>query len=171
MPLRSQIGIAYHVHELDVLPYEGLPLDEAFDVRIESSDGKLATAEKMHRRLLEAHFGFHACKVVRNRHAAILRRLPDWPPLAPSRAATSFEVKPGRVTATGAPLDMLLSFLRRVAALPVVDETGLLARYDFVLEWDTSSEPYALVQAFGDLGLELIFERRDVELLLVEPVQ
>lgn len=167
-PLETQIAIAYDVHPLDVIYRAPLPRKQLFDAHVRAADGSLETAEHALRELLAESFDFRARTITRKTHVAVLRRLPDWPPLTPSTAATSLQQRPGRIAATGAPIDALIAFLRPIAAQPIVDETELNRRYDFVLEWDTQSEPYALVQAFGDLGLELVFEKREVPFLLIE---
>ena len=77
------------------------------------------------------------------------------------------EQQRGRFVGRGVPISKLIGFVRSVAGQPVVDETSMSDRYDLVLEWDTSSEPYALVQAFEDIGLEMVFEKREVPFLVV----
>ena len=167
-PLATQIAIAHGFHPLDVIDREvELPRDALLDVFVRPPDGELQTAERLLREHLAARYGYQPTTVVRNTHAAVLRPLAGWPPLEPSNSPASVERRHGRFAGKGVPISSLISFVRSIAGQPVVDETGLTDRYDLVLEWDTTSEPLALVQAFADIGLEMVFERRDVSFLVL----
>ena len=61
----------------------------------------------------------------------------------------------------------LIELLGKGSKLPVVDETNLPERYDYLLEWDTGKGAYAFIQALGDIGLKLSPGTRPVESLVV----
>ena len=63
----------------------------------------------------------------------------------------------------------LVMFLRWRTPRPILDETGLAARYDFVLEWDPAGGARAMLLALHDLGLELVRDRGEFPLLVVRP--
>lgn len=170
-PLESQIALAYGFHPLDLVFRMSLPRKTLLDVRARPADRRHDSALHLIRNLLARHFGFEANPILRNTHVAVLRPIASWPALEPSTAATSVQQRRGRFAGTGVPISTLVAFVRSVARQPIVDETGLGDRYDLVLEWDASSEPYALVQAFEDIGLEMIFEKREVPFLVVRSAQ
>lgn len=51
---------------------------------------------------------------------------------------------------------------------PVLDEAGLSEKYDFVLAFPRSSAN--LMESIQGLGLELIPERRSVDMLVADPL-
>jgi uncharacterized protein (TIGR03435 family) len=98
----------------------------------------------------------------------ILRRVEE---ISPLRESTSKERKisrrKGRFSATRASMADLVKFTRSIAPEPVVDETGLDGVYDWIMEWDPSGSGNAWLQAFQDLGLELVKGERSVEQLVI----
>jgi uncharacterized protein (TIGR03435 family) len=56
----------------------------------------------------------------------------------------------GRLEGFAAPMEMLGQTLSNVTARPVIDKTGLTAKYDFVLEWTPEAGADARAQGFGN---------------------
>lgn len=63
-------------------------------------------------------------------------------PAATDGAGRKMMMSPGRITAADADMKMLTSLLSNQLGRPVVDETGLEGKYDFVVEW-TPDRPMA----------------------------
>ncbi|MBW2274368.1 MAG: TIGR03435 family protein [Deltaproteobacteria bacterium] len=169
-PLGALIGYAYSVPAAEVADAMSLDLQRRYDAVIHPADRSVETARGMLGEHLEARFGFEAALGSREVEAMILRQMPQFSPLPPSTATTSsFRAEAGELRAVGVPMSRLVEFLRQSSRLPVIDESGLEARYDFVIQWDTRSGAYAFLQAVNDLGLEVIREPRSVRLLEIRP--
>ena len=87
-----------------------------------------------------------------------------------------FGVSPSQFIFTNQPVSLLRDYLEVWAyRKPVIDQTGLTGRYDFVLDWP---KPMGYVGEKGqvilkenlinELGLELVPSREPVEMLIVE---
>lgn len=69
---------------------------------------------------------------------------------------------------TGEQFDYFVDTLARRLKRPVVNETGLSARFDISLKWDDDS-PDAIIKAVeSSLGLELLPAKREIEFLVIE---
>ena len=90
-----------------------------------------------------------------------------------------FGVSPSQLIFTNQPISLLRDYLEVWAyRKPVLDQTSLTGRYDFVLDWP---KPQAYVAEKGqavlkenllnELGLELVPSREPVEMLIVEKVR
>jgi uncharacterized protein (TIGR03435 family) len=101
-----------------------------------------------------------------------LRQKLNLPPNSPGKITTnSYSQFNNRVS-------LLAHYLNLASLLdmPVIDETGLTNKYDFILEWDaTGSDRFnkeAIKQTiFDQLGLELIPTNTPIETLVVEKVK
>ena len=80
----------------------------------------------------------------------------------------SVERSEGRLVARAMPIAELAVFLRWHSPRPILDETGLDGRYDFVVEWDPKGGPRELFLALGDLGLQIVRGRDDYPFLFVK---
>ena len=58
--------------------------------------------------------------------------------------------------------------LGRLAAKPIVNETGLEGRHDFDLKWDIKGGQEALLSALSELGFTLEKRKANVNRLVVE---
>ena len=162
------IRIAYGVHPRDIV-YEA-PLDRQalYDVIARPHDRDRETAIRLLREQLETTFAFEASAESRLIAVRILRRLAGGTPLQQSTAEIREVVgSRGRFAGTRASMSDLARFTRSLTPEPVVDETGLRGSYDLVMEWDPSAGNHALLQAFADLGLELVDGERSVEQLII----
>jgi uncharacterized protein (TIGR03435 family) len=167
------IADAWDIHPAAIELGEGIDGTRLFDSSARGSGGTRESARAALRFHLREEFGFEAASETRVGRVRILRPLSGrgWQ-LEPSRsAAHELETRRGRFRATRAPISELVRYLEGLSALPVVDETGLAAEYDMVLEWDTSAGSYALNQAFADLGLELVKGERSYEVVVIERAQ
>jgi uncharacterized protein (TIGR03435 family) len=104
-------------------------------------------------------------------------KIPNAPGLSPTAKKQSPAEYYGTTSygAVDKPLTNLVNFLEASAELPVVDQTGLIGRFDFDLKWiepkvqQTQGLPGPLRQALIDqLGLELVPGSEPIEMLVVE---
>jgi len=76
--------------------------------------------------------------------------------------------KIGDITAVSMPLASISGVVGQVLGKTVVDETGLVGRFDFELKWDATN-PQSLIEAVHtQLGLELTPSRRPLGYLIVD---
>jgi uncharacterized protein (TIGR03435 family) len=71
-------------------------------------------------------------------------------------------------------MSSLVSFLKERFSLPIVDETGLTEHYDFSIPGmhDWWNNPDGLKTVLHDqLGLDLVADRKPIEMLVVEKVK
>jgi len=170
LPLSHHIAYAYGFDPREVEVSGAFDANQLYNTRIRPADGGIAGASLLLRDELSRHFVLDVREEAREGDVFVLKRRLAKPLLLPSesKGEPTFEAKPGELHATHAPISELVRFLRRRVALPVVDETGLDAEYDFVMQWDTSRGSYAFVQALDDLGLTLEKGRGEFEVLIVE---
>ncbi len=176
---------AYDVNETRI---EGAPAwcgSEHFDI-----DGALETGsaesrkqvQKVVQALLAERFALKLHHEQRPMQAFVLRVASGGAKLTPS---TDAQAKPdqqggmGEMRATAMTIEGLTAGLKYAVGRPVVDETGLKGRYDFVLRWtpdgratDDPAAPPPLPTALKEqLGLKLDSERRPVDVVVVDSVQ
>ena len=170
------IRVAYGVHPRDIVyeaelaELEELDRETLYDVVAIPEDGQQQTATRQLRSQLETTFAFETARERRFVAVRALRRAEGAAPLPPSTSKQRNVVgRSGRFAGDRATMADLARFARTFSQEPVVDETGLTGSYDFVLEWDHASGGNAFVQAFEDLGLELVPTHAEVELLIVRP--
>lgn len=167
-PLRTQYGVAYAAHPRDIVFEAEVDEDAVYDATALPADGKPETAIRMLQLALEREFGFGVVREMRRSRVAVLQRMKGGIVLEPSSSKTfSLEQKKGSFRATGTTIAPLVTFLRSLSEVPVVERTGLFERYDLVLEWDPKGGARALRQALNDIGLEIVFEVRPYPFLLV----
>ncbi|MBY0505848.1 MAG: TIGR03435 family protein [Bryobacteraceae bacterium] len=93
----------------------------------------------------------------------------------------NLRVQRGRVTASGATVDMFVRSLANMLGRPILDETGMKGHYDFNLEWTPDGAPgeAAPADASGpsvftaiqeQLGLKLEPKKAPVSVLIVEKI-
>jgi uncharacterized protein (TIGR03435 family) len=87
---------------------------------------------------------------------------------------------PGRAQGFAAPIEILAPFLSNQTGRPVLDQTGLAGKYDFVLEWtpDTADlpDPAAAGPAIftgmqEQLGLRLVAQKGPVQIIVIDRAQ
>lgn len=143
-----------------------------FDLQVVPLDGSRATAEAMVRGGLLEAFGVRVRSEVRDSDVFVLESArgglrPE--PVDPAAIAGGPVRELGRYRGAGAGIDDFARFLRGLGRRPVVDETGLAASYDIVLEWDPEAGGRALHAALRDAGFKLTPGRRSVTVWVVEP--
>ena len=169
VPVERLIGAAYGRHHRDIVFERPRPKRATYDAIVRPLDRQLDTAHEMLREAVTARFGIKTHLETRKGVTMVLSRLVEVPVLQPSpRIQRSLELSQGRLRAIGSPLSQLVDRIRDGSRLPVVDETGLGDRYDYVLEWDPRAGSYAFLQSLRDLGLKLTPEDREVEVLVVQ---
>jgi uncharacterized protein (TIGR03435 family) len=90
--------------------------------------------------------------------------------------SASTSSNPGQLSCVNQPLSTLSTMLEDRLQIPVIDETGLLGRFDIDLVWDESGSPrdnlesvkQALVE---ELGLELTEAKSSIDMLVVQQVR
>ena len=166
--LHFLIQMAYGVHASSILYEVELDHRALYDVVAIPPDQRTDTAIAMIRDTLEATFDFDASLEQRRVAAYILQRLDGVSPLPESTSRQrDINRRKGRFSGTRVSMDDLTKFASGLIAGPVVDETGLDGVYDLIMEWDPSGGGIAWIQAFRDLGLELVVEERSLEQLVI----
>ncbi|MEE3330207.1 MAG: TIGR03435 family protein [Myxococcota bacterium] len=101
-----------------------------------------------------------------------LRPAKDTPQLQPSTTEKSaIQKSENSLVVTNTRIAELAAFLRWHSPRPIVDESGLEATYDFVLQWDPSGGTAALFHALNDIGLEIFPDEGSFGLLRVTPAE
>jgi len=172
IPLRKTLAQAHEMHPRDVVAIGEIDLDERYDVLLYGGADASRGAVRSHlAREVPRALGLTVRREERTVPINRLRPLPSAPALEPSESRPSwFVVRPGRVEARAAEILELEVFLRWQSPRPIVDETGLDARYDFVLEWDPSAGTGAVFLALHDIGLSIVPGRGPASFLVVERV-
>ena len=169
-PLRKVLSQSYEVHPRDVVAVGEVNLDGRYDVLLYGAAG--ASRAELRSRLareLPPALGLIVRREERTVPINRLRRAPSTPALEPSQARPPhFEARPGRVEARAAEIRELEQFLRWRSPRPIVDETGLDDRYDFILEWDPSAGAGGVFLALHDIGLAIVPDRGPAPFLVVE---
>lgn len=129
-------------------------------------------------RVLRQKFGVTAKWEMMETNVLLLKvKTPDAPGLSPTAKKHPPGEMHGRTSYTvfDKPLTNLVNFLEAQSGSPVVDQTGLVGRFDFALKWSESPGQHSsglsdsLKAVLGDqLGLELIPGIAPVEVLVVE---
>ncbi|WP_139920256.1 TIGR03435 family protein [Hymenobacter sp. DG01] len=132
------------------------------------------TADKAHllrhlRQELPRQFPVQPQLVRESRPVYVLRQSKSRQPWPESKKPESgmwsgkgLEVEGGRV-------EMLRDFLENMSSKPVVDETGLLGRYDIKLELQPEANRAEILKSLQAMGLELEEATRKIEILQLSP--
>jgi uncharacterized protein (TIGR03435 family) len=106
---------------------------------------------------------------MQERDAWVLRPVSGAKPLAASTSAEStFMSMRGKSVAKRQPMSQLVDWLANQLRAPVVDETGLGAKYDWELPYQSGQLNVALDALRDRLGLEVVKARRPIRVLVVE---
>ncbi len=141
LPLRTYLTIAYSVRDSQITGDPSWLGTDRYD--LEAKAEKQSTIDELHTmlgHLLEdrCQLKFHMETKEQSGFSLVLDKAgpkltehdpndKDYPPIAPTG--------PGRFQATNATMNYFAFFLSRIVDRPVVDNTGLPARYDFKLEF------------------------------------
>ena len=167
-PLGELLAQGYSAHMRDIDAHN-VDLNARLDVLMKTLDGGTDDAVKMLYLGVPRALGLKVEWQERQGLVNRLRPVVGAPQLQPSAAIESkVEVAPNRLSATALPIQELVAFLRWSSPRPVLNETGLTERYDFVLEWDPSAGPGALFHSLDDIGLEMFPDEGSYSVLFVE---
>ncbi len=95
----------------------------------------------------------------------------------PALTAANMRVtSPGNLIGEAVPMSLFVSLLSQQVGRPVVNKTGLTARYDIDLRWtpdaaDASSGPSVFTAIQEQLGLRLESARGPVEVLIIDHIE
>ena len=154
MDLKALLVGAYGVPVVRLILPDGLP-QTRYDLSIVLPDASPESFKAMLIQLVSAVFNVGVRRESRQMNVLVLRK-------ATSGASGLQPSEKGRPVL--AVVGMAESVLKRV----VVDETGLKDRYVFVMAYPKSEQEF--LSAVKGLGLDLVPERRSVEVLVVEPI-
>lgn len=213
IPLRAMMTFAYDVRDFQVSGGPGWIGTERFDVmaRPDSAapDGPVDFA-KMNddqRKTMRVQIGERLRALLADRFQLVVHReVKEQPIYALVLAKNGSKLQATKETGTqqnmmtnrgrsqghAISVEMLAQMLSGITGRPVVDKTGLTAKYDFVLEWTPDMGPDARAQGFGDglttpapapggptiftalqeqLGLRLDAEKGPVENIVIDRVE
>jgi uncharacterized protein (TIGR03435 family) len=157
LPLRAMITQAYDVRDFQVSGGAGWVGTERFDItaraeRAAAADGpddfakmtddqRKTAREQMAERLrglLAERFQLLVHKETKEQPIYVLSLAKNGPKLKENSAPgprQGMSMNRGRLEGFAAPMAMLGQILSQTMGRPVVDKTGLMGKYDFVLEW------------------------------------
>jgi bla regulator protein blaR1 len=171
VPLRAMITFAYDVRDFQISGGPGWVGTERFDVMARPDraavDGPedLSKMTDQQRRTIRDQIAERLRALLADRfQLAVHQESKDQPiyALVVSKdgaklqeakapgARQGMSMNRGRLQGMAAPMEMLGQTLSNVTGRPVIDKTGLTAKYDFVLEWTPEAGADARAQGFGD---------------------
>ncbi len=172
IPLRGMITFAYDVRDFQVSGGPGWMGTERFDVMARPDDAAAVDGQvdfdKMNddqrktmrdqiterlRALLADRFQLLVHKETKDQPIYALVVSKNGPKLQETKETgnqQSMMTNRGRSQAHAVPVALLAQVLSGITGRPVIDKTGLTAKYDFVLEWTPDAGADARAQGFGD---------------------
>lgn len=139
-----------------------------YDVVVRPEGTAPGTARSMLRSLVTNRLGLNVRRSTEKRMTMVLGPAPGGVLIDDSGSNEGIlELKEGQLRAVGSDIAQLIALLGKDSKVPVVDETELPGRYDYLLEWDTRKGAFAFIQSLGDVGLMLSPGMRLVESLVV----
>lgn len=147
------------------------PSDQLYTAVIVTPEGREDQVHPMLGQALESTFGLRMRREARELEAYVLTVAESGLKLSEgASSARGTEISSGSLSAVGANMDDLTAFVERKLDKPVVDATGLTARYDVQLLWEEGNAE-SLIRALREqAGLVLTPAVRSIEVLVVEPV-
>ncbi len=168
--LREAFTIAYGMDYQSIVS-DTMLLNAKFNIDVVPGDGRESESPELMKQLLEETFQVDVRKEVGELEALVMR-LPDGPGpgLKVSTAETANLQRDGsHFFATKIPLRVLEFFLVEELNQAVFDETETGAQeFDFTLSWDPKKRGNFKKALREQLGIELVPESREMELLKVE---
>ena len=172
VPLRNMITFAYDVRDFQVSGGPGWVGTERFDVMARpehaAAEGvdDLAKMTDQQRQTVRDQIAERLRALLADRfQLAVHKETKDQPiyALVASKSGTKLKeasategarrgmsVNRGRMEGFSAPMGMLTNVLSGQLGRPVVDKTGLIGKYDLILEWTPDAGADARAQGFGD---------------------
>lgn len=167
----SLLADAYGISESRMVNPAALPKDKYdFIVSLPEGQSEALQAE------IKKKLGLVAKTETRETDVLLLKvataNAPGLAPGATGGGGGSMNSGAGKFTCNNGRISGLVNFLERRLKIPVIDQTGLTAKYDIDLEWEEPSyqnpNPEALKKAVLDtLGLELTPATESIEMLVV----
>ena len=152
--LRQFLADAYDIPSLRIILPESYE-SATYDVSIALPDDSEENRKTILRQLITSTFAVQANREMRDMDVYVLR------PLSGSR-------KQLKILDDGNPLASVVRYAEAFLQRPVVDETGMKEKYDFVLAPKNETE---LQGAVNDLGLNLLPARRKIDVLVIKPIE
>ena len=149
--LKRMLATAYSMPELRIVLPESFPATR-YDLSMTLPDATDASWKAMLRQILTTAFGVSARRESWSADVYVLRKAPTGSTL--------------RAAEKGRALQSVVAFAENILGRPVLDETGLTGKYNFVLAY--TNDRQVLMTTVKELGLELVPERRPIEVLVVE---
>jgi uncharacterized protein (TIGR03435 family) len=206
--LNDLICFAYEIHSSQVIGSPGWAEVSRFDLTA-LSDGQGLSNEALWKGMLQQYLGdqfqlsFH--RETQEASVYVLTASPTGPRLTPSKgdpsglpafavtlgALNAAYTNQGSLTATNASMkDLATAMQRLVLEYPVVDQTGIVGRFNFALKWTPSITQFKNVRATGpeltengprfpdlftaiqeQVGLRLDVARQPLEVLIIDRVE
>jgi uncharacterized protein (TIGR03435 family) len=172
MPATALLAIAWGATPNEFEMKTKLPQGQFYNAHVVPPDGSLETARGILRGLVEQTFKIKVTRQVSPMEAYVLKRRADAPAL-PTPASDEKRVfrGPGLFQMRDATMDDFAREIGRLAARPVVNETGLEGRHNFDLKWDIKGGQEALLSALSALGFTLERGKANVNRLVVEAAE
>jgi uncharacterized protein (TIGR03435 family) len=171
MPLSMILSRAYDVPE-DRVELDPSLASAVYNVDISVPRDHSEAFPELFRRSLIAAFGLDVKRLTRTVDVYVLAGDRPGPELlkAPENGPHGSSWRPGSITGVAESLDWLAGTLEDELDRPVLNETRLRGRWNFQLEWQSEHKD-GLAEGLRPLGLELLPDRRPVELLVVAPAE
>jgi uncharacterized protein (TIGR03435 family) len=165
--LRRLVAVA-HGTEISKILVAKKDMAAYYDVVVRPEDRTPSSARSMLRSLVTNRLGLNVRLSTEKRMTMVLAPAPGGVLIDESGSNEGIlDLKEGQLRAVGSDIAQLIALLGKDSKVPVVDETELPGRYDYLLEWDTSKGAFAFIQSLGDIGLMLSPGLRLVESLVV----
>lgn len=174
MPLRSFYYWAYQTTPGRVIMPSRLA-DRVFNITLEVSEPDFRALYPAMQELLAGETGLTARWEVREMNVYVLSApCPERTELRPPgplpngwRSFMRLDSTLGSECRNAHLVDMVIH-LEENLCFPVVDETGLSGQYDWDIQWDKGASANQIIEAVRAIGLELVPERRRLEMLVLE---
>jgi uncharacterized protein (TIGR03435 family) len=178
---RQVMGVGSPITDIIYSAYGSTPVRTILPASLPS--GRYDFIAKLPHRSLEGlqkaladQFGLAARSETRDMDVLVLRKTGSDPsgslkaasPSAPSWGSNG----EGNFVGHNEPFSAFVSYLEQETGTPVIDESGLSGNFDLSLKWAAGQsarvDPEVLRQPLGEIGLELVPDRRPIEMLVVE---
>ena len=118
---------------------------------------------------LATAFGLTVTREMQERDVLILRAPNGLGSLRPSAGGREMPIRSdeGQVTSKGTNLKYFANVMEAALNRPILDETGAGGLFDLALYWDAKNPDSAIQAIREQLGLELVPQRRTIEVMVV----
>jgi uncharacterized protein (TIGR03435 family) len=160
------LAVALSTTRHRIVGHEALPEGRYFAM-VNTPPGQGAQLHDALRGGLEQAFGVEVAKEKRSVDAIVLRA-PTGPgeQLRPSSSAYHMSTSRGVFSMKNGEIRSMVAYLENNLGRPVIDETGLSGKYDWVLAFDPD-ERQSLVEGLKQLGIVATAETREIDLFVL----